>query len=868
MAMNEASIFAAALERPTGEGRAAYLAEACGGDEDLRRRVEALIRAHAGPDEILDAVGSQAATAAYAAIAEQVGSQIGPYKLLQKLGEGGFGVVFMAEQEKPVRRMVALKIVKPGMDTNQVIARFESERQALALMDHPNIARVFDAGATQTGRPYFVMELVKGVPITEFCDKNRLPPAERLKLFIDVCHAIQHAHHKGVIHRDVKPSNVMVTLHDGVPVVKAIDFGVAKATVQKLTERTLFTAYGQMIGTPAYMSPEQAEMSGLDIDTRSDVYSLGVLLYELLTGTTPLESQRLREAGYIEMQRLIREVEPPKPSTRLSSLGESAITMAGNRGLDAKRLRQLLAGDLDWIVMKALDKDRNRRYETPGNFAEDIERYLRREAIRARPPSTAYKLKKTAQRNRVAVITVAMVALSLFAGTVVATWQAVRARRAEQEAQRQRAVAQLSADEAQSVNRFLTDDLLGQADPDLNHRDKQVTVEEVLAKAAANIDGNPKFVDKPTLEATLQLAIGKTFFKLSNMPEAERHLRRAMDLRQKHLGRDEPSTLEAQETLADFLNRGAYRPVEAEAIARETWEARVRVLGAEHRDSLNSLDTYAQSLLDLGHPREGIVHLRQCLDARRRTLGPNNFETLLSMNNLASALVEVGEYGEATLLLRESVAYHEREKNEGDYAICLSNLVNALSFDGQLSEADRLLQAGIKREEARGGQESDQLDRLRLIQARTWIDLGQLEDGVRLAEEVVAQRRARDPRGRRLGVALSDLGRGYALVGRWRDAEESLAASLAIFKLDKPPMFFGPWAELWYGQSLAGQQRYTEAEPRLLAAEAGLHPNAPTPKHYYRRALELLVQFYETTGKPDQAAEWQTKLERFAAPSK
>ncbi len=286
----------------------------------------------------------------------------------------------MAEQERPVRRKVALKIIKPGMDTDQVIARFESERQALALMDHPNIAKVLDAGTTESGRPYFVMELVKGVPITEFCDKNHMAAAERLKLFLDVCHAIQHAHHKGVIHRDIKPSNVMVTLHDGVAVVKVIDFGVAKATVQKLTERTLFTAYGQMIGTPAYMSPEQAEMSGLDIDTRSDIYSLGVLLYELLTGTTPLDSKRLREAGYAEMQRLIRDEEAPRPSTRLSSLGDSATILAGNRGTDPKQLGRMLAGDLDWIVMKALEKDRNRRYSTPGDFSQDVQRYLQHEA--------------------------------------------------------------------------------------------------------------------------------------------------------------------------------------------------------------------------------------------------------------------------------------------------------------------------------------------------------------------------------------------------------------------------------------------------------------------------------------------------------
>jgi WD40 repeat protein/serine/threonine protein kinase len=430
--MNERSIFVGALEKPTAAARAAYLDAVCGEDAALRARVEKLLVAHEAAGGILDRPAvAEELTGPYRPVSEGPGTIVGSYKLLQGIGEGGFGVVYMAEQTQPVRRMVALKIIKPGMDTAQVIARFEAERQALALMDHPHIARVLDAGATASGRPYFVMELVKGVPITEFCDRNHLAPEARLRLFLDVCHAIQHAHHKGVIHRDVKPSNVMVTLHDGVPVVKVIDFGVAKATAQKLTERTLFTAYGQMVGTPAYMSPEQAEMSGLDIDTRSDVYSLGVLLYELLTGTTPLEGKRLRAAGYAEMQRLIREEEAPRPSRRLSSLGDSATVLAGNRGLDVRRLVRLLAGDLDWVVMKALEKDRNRRYPTPGSFAEDVERYLHREAILARPPSAAYRLRKFAQRNRAAVLTAFAVAAALLAGTAVATYFAIDATQAQ-----------------------------------------------------------------------------------------------------------------------------------------------------------------------------------------------------------------------------------------------------------------------------------------------------------------------------------------------------------------------------------------------------------------------------------------------------
>jgi eukaryotic-like serine/threonine-protein kinase len=448
-----------------------------------------------------------AATVIGGAQPERIGGFIGPYKLLQQIGEGGFGIVYMAEQAKPVRRVVALKIIKPGMDSAQVIARFETERQALALMDHPNVAKVLDAGATQSGHPYFVMELVKGVPITEFCDKHHMPPEERLTLFLDVCHAIQHAHQKGVIHRDIKPSNVMVTIHDGAPVVKVIDFGVAKATAQKLTERTLFTAYGQMVGTPAYMSPEQAEMSGLDVDTRTDVYSLGVLLYELLTGTTPLELERLRQAGYAEMQRVIREEETPRPSTRLSSRKDSATIQAGYRGLDWKRLVKLLSGDLDWIVMKSLEKDRNRRYSTPGDFAEDVERYLHREAIAARPPSTAYRMKKFAQRNRVAVLTSVIVAIALLAGSTVATWEAIRATGAEH-----RALAALEDAER------------ARAAESAQRQRAEADEQKALAAAAAERQAN-EVARQNELKAAQQRDLAKARFRLAREAVDQYHTR-------------------------------------------------------------------------------------------------------------------------------------------------------------------------------------------------------------------------------------------------------------------------------------------------------------------------------------------------------
>ena len=392
---NARELFESALELE-GSKRTGYLDQACAGDEGLRQRVEELLRAHEDTSGVLNTGGDLDSTFLDPTpLSEGPGSSIGRYKILQVIGEGGMGVVYMAEQTEPVNRKVALKIIKLGMDTKQVVARFEAERQALALMDHPHIAKVLDAGATETGRPYFVMELVRGVPITDYCDKNKLSTRQRLELFMPVCNAIQHAHQKGIIHRDIKPSNVMVTLHDGQPVPKVIDFGIAKATNQRLTEKTLFTNYAQMIGTPAYMSPEQAEMSGLDIDTRTDVYSLGVLLYELLTGTTPFSGKELLSLGYGEMQKVIAEQEPPKPSTRLSTMqNEERTVVAGRRSIDVAGLPRQIRGDLDWIVMKALEKDRTRRYETVNGLVADVRRHIANEPVTAAAPTFSYQLSK------------------------------------------------------------------------------------------------------------------------------------------------------------------------------------------------------------------------------------------------------------------------------------------------------------------------------------------------------------------------------------------------------------------------------------------------------------------------------------------
>jgi len=425
---DERAIFKAALKIKLPTKRAAYVKKACGDDSKLLARIEALFKAHDEAGDFLEApVLDPVATLDDSPLTEGPGTVIGRYKLLEKIGEGGFGVVYMADQAKPISRRVALKIIKLGMDTKEVIARFEAERQALAMMEHPNIAKVLDAGATDTGRPYFVMELVKGIPITEYCDNNNLDTQQRLKLFIGVCKAIQHAHQKGIIHRDLKPSNVMITLHDGKPVPKVIDFGIAKATGHRLTEKTLFTRFAQMIGTPEYMSPEQAEFSGLDVDTRSDIYSLGVLLYQLLTGVTPFDGEKLREAGYVEMQRIIREDDPDKPSTKLSTMGKSLTDIAKHRRVAPQALRKMIRGDLDWIVMKTLEKDRIRRYETASELATDIDRHLSDELVLAGPPSAGYRLRKFVRRNRVAVMTGSLIAVALLAATVVSAIYAHKA---------------------------------------------------------------------------------------------------------------------------------------------------------------------------------------------------------------------------------------------------------------------------------------------------------------------------------------------------------------------------------------------------------------------------------------------------------
>jgi serine/threonine protein kinase/Flp pilus assembly protein TadD len=642
------SIFAGAIERRSPGELAAFLDAACGADVGLRLRIEALLRAHDEAGGFLrdrSEAGDPVATVDRPA-SEGAGTVIGPYKLLEQIGEGGFGVVFMAEQTEPVRRKVALKVLKPGMDTRQVVARFEAERQALAIMDHPNIAKVFDGGATTTGRPYFVMELVKGVPITEFCDQNRLTPRQRLELFIPLCQAVQHAHQKGIIHRDLKPSNVLVTVQDTTPVVKAIDFGVAKALGQELTDKTLFTGFAQMIGTPLYMSPEQAGQSGLDIDTRSDIYSLGVLLYELLTGTTPFTKERFQQAGYDEIRRIIREEEPPKPSTRLSGSKNSLPSISALRHTEPAKLTTLVRGELDWIVMKCLEKDRNRRYETASAFAADLERYLKDDPVLACPPSSAYRLRKFARRNKGKLTVVAVVVLALVLAIMVLT-------RSNAAIDRER----VRADDSFREARAAVDDYFTTVSESklLDVPGLQPLRKELLENALRYYQS---FVEKHGDDPTVRGELGKAYFRvgfitvaIGSKAEAMAAFQKAREI-QEQLGATNPIDGQRQaDRAATYSSLGEVQyslNEENEALrsfekARTLWEELVR----DHPGNAQFRRGLALSYYKIGEMHWNFGHLDKARGSHdlarqiREKLFEEHPTAIEFMNDLAASLVQL-----------------------------------------------------------------------------------------------------------------------------------------------------------------------------------------------------------------------------------
>jgi serine/threonine protein kinase/tetratricopeptide (TPR) repeat protein len=695
-------IFHAARDIPDQDSRREYVRAACGGDENRIAHVEALLAAADAPDSLLDlpAGGDPVAAADQPTAeftAERPGTSIGPYKLIEQIGEGGMGTVWMAQQQEPVKRLVAVKLVKPGMDSREVLARFKAERQALAVMDHPHIARVLDGGTTSAGRPYFVMDLVKGVPITRYCDEHHLTPRQRLELFVPVCQAVQHAHQKGIIHRDLKPSNVLVALSDGRPVPKIIDFGLAKAAGQHLTETTLVTDVGTVVGTLEYMSPEQAELHQLDIDTRSDIYSLGVLVYELLTGSPPFSRRELERAGVLEMLRVIREQEPAKPSARLST-AEGLPTLAANRGTEPKRLAALVRGELDWIVMKALEKDRNRRYETANGFAMDVQRYLADEPVLACPPSPAYRFKKFVRRNRGPVLGTGLVFLALVVGMIGTTWGLIQADKERKDAVLARLAETERAEEAQKrlaqVERGaeIMASVFRDVDPKAEAKEGvtlRVLLGRRLAEAAQQLEGEA--VGDPLVVARLQHLLGCSLGELGHPEQAEDVLVRAMQTRERFLGADDPDTVTTQHNLAlVYWQRSKY--AQAEALGKKVIEVRVTQLGPDHLDTLSAKNNLglvylSQKKLTLAEPL-----FKEVVEGRTARLGAGAPETIISKNNLAGVYRKMGDDAQAETLLNEVVAAATKLRpKHPDTLTYKNNLAEFYASQKKYAQAEELL---------------------------------------------------------------------------------------------------------------------------------------------------------------------------------
>ena len=692
--------------------------------------------------------------------------QIGRYEVVRPIGEGGMGLVYQAEQKYPIRRTVAIKLIKLGMDTREVIARFESERQALAMMNHPNVARVLDAGATDAGRPYFVMEYVAGDPITTFADREKLTVRQRLDLFLQACAAVQHAHQKAIIHRDLKPSNILVMLQDGKPTVKVIDFGVAKALSQRLTERTLFTETGQLVGTPEYMPPEQADASTqVDVDTRSDVYSLGVVLYELLSGSLPFDARTLRSGGYNEIQRIIREVDPPRPSTRLSSLGRGADEVARLRQTPLDALARELRSELEWIPLKAMRKERDARYATAAELAEDIQNYLSNRPLRAGPESRAYRARKFLRRNRRAVVASSTIALLLVGGIVATGWQAVRAARAER-----RAVA--ASENLREVNRFLTEDLLASAAPDVS-RGRELTVREAVDRAAGSVA--ERFRGRPQSEVAVRRVLAETYDSLGLANFGLPHAQAAYELSRRQHGDDHRETLESAHTLGSVL-WSLSRYNEAETILRDAYERSRRLFGQDDDLTLLCLVELASTVrrqrrFDLAEPL-----YREALAATQRVYGPRSTEAANALNGVAIVLGEQDRDGESEAFLRESVELlRDIAPDSTQFLTTLSNLAKVQQNLGKIDEAESTMR------EALAGRrrllKEDHPQTLISMNDLAWIlaDQKKFEEGEALCRETLERRRrVLGPDHRDTLQSMNALGRILTMQGRYAEAERVL----------------------------------------------------------------------------------------------
>ena len=782
----------------------------------------------------------------------RVAQTIGPYHLLQKIGEGGMGEVWVAEQEKPIQRRVALKLIKTGMDTRQVIARFESERQALAMMDHPAIAKVFDAGETEDGRPYFVMEYVQGIPVTAYCDQNRLTTQERLELFKHVCEGVQHAHQKAIIHRDLKPSNILVAIQDGVAVPKIIDFGVAKATAQSLTERTMYTELGMMVGTPEYMSPEQAEMSGQNVDTRTDVYSLGVILYELLVGALPFDSKELRRAGYDEIRRKIREEDPPKPSTRLSTMGEASTAQAQKRRTERPALIRQIRGDLDWITMKTLEKDRTRRYGSPSDLVADIDRYLHHQPVVACPPSTLYKAKKFVRRHRFGVGVASAIAILLAAFSVTT---AIQARRIARERDR----ANQEAKTSRQVSDFLVE-LFQVADPE-EARGGNISAREILDRGSQRVATELR--EQPAVRATMLNTMGKVYRNLGLFDKAMDLTQESLDIRQKMFPKESEEVVASLGTLGVVkMDKGDFAA--AEALMQQALEIQRKMLGPEHVDVAASLNNLGSLRFAAGDWKGSEQYFREALALSRKLLGGESLPIATTLNDLAIVLNYQEKYEESEALYRESLAIR-RKLLGGDHPLIAQSVNNiAMSYLRQkkYSQAEPMFQEALAINRKAVGEVhpvvASNLNNLALV----YLEQGQVDKAEEYFQEVLAlDRKIYGENHPKVAQTLQSLGAALQREKKYKEAEESMRQALTIKLMTFPETHWQiATTKNMLGGCLMEAKNYRAAEPLLVDSYNIIKKQFGLQHDRTRRAGGRLIALFEATGQKEKATALKTEL--------
>ncbi len=907
----EDELFNQVLDRPQDQ-RWDFVSEICGADQELRHRLEARLAVIEDLENSADQTTAMSdselisiAASAEKRAAEAVGMSLGRYTLKDKIGEGGCGAVYIAEQTEPVRRLVAIKVIKLGMDTAQVVARFEAERQALAMMDHPNIAKVLDAGTTDNGRPYFVMELVKGNRITDFCDQASLSARDRLDLFVKVCHAIQHAHQKGIIHRDIKPSNILVAFQDGAAVPKVIDFGIAKATDGSLTDEPALTQMHQFVGTPVYMSPEQAEMSGMDIDTRSDIYSLGVLLYELLTGKTPFDAKELMSLGLDGMRKTILEKEPATPSTKISSLqGEELTATAQHRSIEVHQLSRLLKGDLDWIVMKCLEKDRTRRYETANGLAADITRHLNNEPVTARPASAAYKFQKAFRRNRLFFAASASVLLALVIGFLVSIWQARvanlarQAAEAAQLAEKEQRVAAEGARRLAELERIRADDnaerantnallarleatrstqvanllkdMLASVNPAVSRGLDTTLLKQVLTNAVSRLDR--ELGDQPEVEADLRLTLGRTYRGIGDYPTALKMARRALELRRKYPGGRHESVAQALNELAKSLSLLG-NLAEAEKNQREALAIRLENLGVNHTPEEELLlgDMYNDLGIILwtqGKPGEARQAYQEALVYKERHLKPPDEKLADARLNLSLLLMDLGEFKEGEAEVREALAGYQAlwGRKHPNVGMAMHNEAKLLRELGRTAEAEAAAMGALSiYKDVFGGDHdyvAEALDDLGRIQQDRG-EMTQAESSFR--DSIAMARRLPGADQRKLLATMRHLALLKASNPPNAEAEELMQSSVdQIRKLFPKDPGAASGALEDQANYLSRTGRLTQAKPALLeafnAASLGSRP-AFERKRLAKELSELCARLGETA----EAAKWTAEASAIPA---